>query len=89
MIDFLKAKGLDSKKVLFLADAALQATPENDGILFASERHINVILSLRNIEKADFGYVPNVNGYDLALHQEIVVLDTACDELLVLLGGKK
>lgn len=87
--DFLKARGLDSKKVLFLADGSYQASKENDGTASASERHQNLLLSLRNLQKADFGYVPNVNGYELALHQEIVVLNSACDELMVLLGGKQ
>jgi len=86
---YLKARGLDRKKVLFLADAAIYANSEDGSLVFAAERHETLVLSLRNIQKADFGYVPNVNGYDLALHQEIVVLDTACDELMVLLGGKK
>lgn len=86
---FLKARGLDSKKVLFLADASYQASKEDQGTASASERHHNLVMSLRNLKKADFGYIPNVNGYDLALHQEIVLLDTACDELMVLLGGKK
>ncbi|MCX6989794.1 MAG: 50S ribosomal protein L4 [Chlamydiae bacterium] len=89
LCNFLKARGLDARKVLFLADASYQSSKENDGTTSAAERHQNLVRSLKNIQKVDFGYVPNVNGYELALHQEIVVLDTACDELMVLLGGKK
>ncbi|MEI8328492.1 MAG: 50S ribosomal protein L4 [Chlamydiia bacterium] len=87
--DFLKVRGLDSKRVLFLADASILPSKDQSDISFPSERHQSLFLSLRNIAKADFGYVPNVNGYELALHQDIIVLDTACDELMMLLGGKK
>lgn len=86
---FLKARGLDSQKVLFLGDSAYHPSKENESMATASERHSNLVLSLRNLKKVDFSYMPNVNGYDLALHQDLVVLDSACDELMVLLGGKK
>ena len=86
---FLASRGLDSKKVLFLADSAYVPSKENEGMATACERHANILLSLRNLKKVDFGYVANVNGYDIALHQDIIVLDSACDELMVLLGGSK
>lgn len=87
--EFLKSRGLDSKRVLFLADSAYEASKEDQAMATAFERHTNICLSLRNIQKTDFVYVPNVNGYELALNQDIILLDTACDELMLLLGGKK
>jgi large subunit ribosomal protein L4 len=89
LVNFLLSRGLNNKKVLFLADSAYIPSQEEQGLATASERHANISLSLRNIPKANFGYVSNINGYDLALHQDIVVLDSACDELMVLLGGSK
>ena len=63
---FLKARGLDSKKVLFLADVSYQSSNENDGTTSAAERHQNLVRSLKNIQKVDFGYIqPKVLVFNL------------------------
>jgi ribosomal protein L4 len=41
--------------------------------------------SMRNIPKADYRPIQSVNGYDLALSQNIVVMVDAFDELKALL----
>ena len=46
----------------------------------------NLIRSLRNIPKKEYLPLPQVNGYELARSQEIVVLESALDELIALLG---
>ncbi|MBS0624824.1 MAG: 50S ribosomal protein L4 [Verrucomicrobia bacterium] len=46
----------------------------------------NFVKSLRNIPKKEYMVVPQVNGYELARCQELVVLDSALDELLSMLG---
>lgn len=46
----------------------------------------NLVKSLRNIPKKEYMIVPQVNGYELARCQELVVLDSALDELLSMLG---
>ena len=48
--------------------------------------HENFVKSLRNIPKKEYLLVPQVNGYELARCQELVVLDSALDELLSMLG---
>lgn len=48
--------------------------------------HENLVKSLRNIPKKEYMIVPQVNGYELARCQEIVILDEALDELLSMLG---
>lgn len=48
--------------------------------------HENFVKSLRNIPKKEYMIVPQVNGYELARCQELVVLDSALDELLSMLG---
>lgn len=78
--DFVKALGLEGKRVLFLGDA----TGEQ------KEQMSLYNLSLRNLAGAEFTLTPNVNCYDLALHPNIVVMSSAFDQLLALLkGGKK
>jgi len=49
--------------------------------------HINLRKSLRNLPKKEYSLVPQMNGYSLILAQEIVVLETALDELITVLGG--
>ncbi|MCC6127608.1 MAG: 50S ribosomal protein L4 [Chlamydiae bacterium] len=48
--------------------------------------HENLVKSLRNIPKKEYMIVPQVNGYELVRCQELVVLDSALDELLSMLG---
>lgn len=73
---FLKALNLDGKRVLFLAESG-----ESD--------HTTLAKSLSNLPKVQFIRLCNVNGYDLALCQEIVILDSALDGLKEALGGQK
>ncbi len=86
--NFLRNRGLENKRVLFLADCSFRAEGNGDKSLPPSARFETLSKSLRNIPKVEFSYVPNVSGYDVVLHTEIVLLDSAFDGLLVLLGGK-
>lgn len=49
--------------------------------------HVNLVKSLRNIPKKEYALVPQVNGYELARCHTLVVLDTAVDEFLSMLGA--
>jgi large subunit ribosomal protein L4 len=49
--------------------------------------HENLVKSLRNIPKKEYALVPQVNGYNLARCQTLVVLDSALQELLSMLGA--
>lgn len=49
--------------------------------------HLNLVKSLRNIPKKEYALVPQVNGYELARCHTLVVLDTALDEFLSILGA--
>jgi large subunit ribosomal protein L4 len=49
--------------------------------------HINLVKSLRNIPKKEYALVPQVNGYELARSHTLLVLDTALDEFLSMLGA--
>ncbi len=71
---FTHIEGID-RRVLVLGDAQ-QEHP-----------HVNLVKSLRNIPKKEYLLVPQMNAYELARCQKIVVLDTAVDELLSMLGA--
>lgn len=49
--------------------------------------HENLVKSLRNIPKKEYSLVPQVNGYELVRCHTLVVLDTALDEFLSILGA--
>jgi large subunit ribosomal protein L4 len=49
--------------------------------------HENLLKSLRNIPKKEYMLVPQINGYELAKCQTLVVLDSALDEFLSILGA--
>lgn len=49
--------------------------------------HLNLVKSLRNIPKKEYALVPQVNGYELARCHTLVVLESALDEFLTILGA--
>ena len=49
--------------------------------------NVNLQKSINNLQKKQFMALPQVNGYSLALCQHIVVLESAWDEFLAMLGG--
>lgn len=76
LAQFLSSLNLTGKRVLFLAEKG-------------DADYTTLSKSLRNLPKVQFTHLPNVNGYDLALCQEIVILNTALDGLKETLGGSK
>jgi large subunit ribosomal protein L4 len=49
--------------------------------------HLNLAKSLRNIPKKEYAALPQVNGYELARCHTLVILDSALDEFLSMLGA--
>ena len=78
LAQFFGAIDRNEKRVLVLGDAKREQM-ENP--------HLNLIKSLRNIPKKDFLVVPQLNGYDIAKSQTLVVLHSALDEFLSILGA--
>jgi large subunit ribosomal protein L4 len=85
---FLKSRNLQSKKVLFLCDGLLIGAKEGEKPVSSTKKFDTFVKSMRNIEHSDFMMVPNVSGYDVLAHQDLVVMDTAVDQLKVILGGR-
>lgn len=79
---FLKSKNWEGKRVLFLGECIPSESADDSWI----RNREGFVRSLRNIPKAHFGLVPNVNGYDVSVHQQIVVLEPAMDEFMAILG---
>lgn len=79
MARFFDAVAIGTARALVLVESKdVAGTMENP--------NKNLILSLRNLPKKEYSLLPQINGYMLALAQEIVVLDTALEEFLSILG---
>ncbi len=78
---FLGSLALEGRRVLFLGDS-LQEERRLEAPFDA------LILSMRNIPRTQFLFVPNVSGYDVIVNHDLVVVETAVDQLKVLLGGQ-
>ena len=73
---FLKKLKLLGKRVYIVAEEPKDILGKYDGF----------ISSLRNIPKVEFVYGPNMNGYELALSQEVIFLEPAMDYIKTILG---
>ena len=74
LAQLLKALELSGKRILFLAESGDYTTLSQ---------------SLRNLPKVEFNYLTDVSGHDLALCHQLIILDSAVDQLKEALGGKK
>lgn len=70
---FLKSAGIEKKRILFLGAEA-------------SDKKGHFTKSMRNIPRTKFLLAPNVNGYELARCQNLVILEPALEGLLAILG---
>jgi large subunit ribosomal protein L4 len=83
MADFLKSSELEGRRILFLGEGVQGEEPVK------SDKFKTLLKSIDNIPKLEFALFTSMNGYDLALSQELVILESAIDDLMILLGGKK
>ena len=95
VVEFLKKMNLFKKRVLFIGRGFYEyEVKEVNGefevqvIGEVVDREI-LVRSIRNVPKISFSLLPNVNGYDLMLYQDVILIDSAMDEFKVLLEGKK
>jgi large subunit ribosomal protein L4 len=86
--EFLKNRTLEGKRVLFLGDGLLMGAKEGKEAISPVSKFGTFIKSIRNIPESEFMLIPNVSGYDIAVSHELIVMDTALDQLKVLLGGQ-
>ncbi len=95
IVEFLKKLNLLQKRVLFVGKGFYEfEVKEVNGELEVQvvgeyvDREI-LIRSLRNIPKLSFSLLPSLNGYELMLHQDVILIDGAMDEFKSMLEGKK
>ena len=79
----LEKLGINGKRVLFVSRSEAPDVLASPKFTTYDALH----LSLRNIPKASMSLFSNVNGYDLAITQNLVILEDALDELKAYLGG--
>lgn len=75
VVNFLKALSLQGKRVLYL------------GAPTDSLQEENLVRSMRNIPKAEFKQAVQANGYDLALTNHVIVLESAWEQFLKIVQG--
>jgi len=75
---------IGSKRILVLGSDTPVAKAKNEK---AARPHLNLIKSIRNIPKKEYALVPQINGYAIARCQDLVVLESALDQFLSILGG--
>ncbi len=77
MAHFFDQTNIGTKRVLVLGESSREEM---------GNPHVNLVKSLRNIPKKEYAMVPQVNGYELVRCNTLVVLDSALDEFLSILG---
>ncbi|MES2344370.1 MAG: 50S ribosomal protein L4 [Chlamydiota bacterium] len=79
---FMEKRSLDGRRVLFVGEGAHapNASP--------AEKYEMFVKSLRNIPRLNFMLMSNLSGYDVAVNGDLVIMESALDELMVILGGK-
>lgn len=87
--EFLKSRELEGKRVLFLGDGLLMGLKEGKESAPPTKRFETFIKSIRNISENEFMLVPNVSGYDILVNHDLIIMETAIDQLKVLLGGQQ
>lgn len=86
---FLKSRELEGKRILFLGDGLHVAGKEGGTPASPTKKFESFLKSISNIQKSDFMMVPNVSGYDVLVHHDLFVMETAVDQLKVMLGGQQ
>jgi len=77
LASFLKNMGIEQKRVLFLAEESTQDT---------KGAYAPFMKSMRNLQKKQFKHALSLNGHDVALNHQIVVMEPAVGDLKKLLG---
>lgn len=83
IVNFLKASDIKGR-ILFLGEgnfAELKVDDHVQRVSVATQKHQNLQKSLRNIPKVDFSLVQNISGYDVIVAHEIVITESAMQEL--------
>lgn len=84
--NFINTLGINDRRVLFLGEP-YEIIEDFEKMLNQIENYDVFIKSMRNIPKTKFMLAPNVSGYDVAVNQEIVIMEEALQSLTNILGA--
>jgi large subunit ribosomal protein L4 len=84
VVQFLKNRQFNSGRILFVGESHFKEVDEQT----PAEKYDNFFRSVRNLQKVNFHLFQNLNGFEIAKNQEIVLMESAIDELKMLLGGQ-
>lgn len=96
LVEILEKADLKTPKTQKLAQFFDKIGASNTRVLVLGESvenskkkmpHENLMKSLRNLPKKEYSLVPLMNGYELARAQKLIVLESALDEFLAVLGA--
>ncbi len=79
MAAFFDKLDVANRRILVLGESKAEA-----GVMRTP--HENLVKSVRNLPKKECMLLPQVNGYSLVLAQDLVILESALDEFLAILG---
>lgn len=86
--DFLKNRALNGKRVLFVGEGFVEGKKKGEELTSPASKFDLFVKSLNNIPKSEFMLMPNISGYDVLVNHDIVLMESAVDQLKVLLGGQ-
>jgi large subunit ribosomal protein L4 len=81
---FLNALKFESGRVLFVGESHYKNAEDQT----PAEKYDSFFKSIRNMKKVNFHLFQNLNGLELAKNHEIILMESAVDELKMLLGGQ-
>lgn len=86
---FLKSLKLDGQRILFLGDGLHSGRKEANPTQSPTEKFDTFVKSIRNIPRSEFMLMPNVSGYDVLVNHDLIIMESALDQLKVILGGQQ
>lgn len=86
--EFLKQRALTGKRVLFIGEGLVEGKKSPQDLTTPASKFDIFVKSLSNIPRSGFMLMPNISGYDVLVNHEIVLMESAVDQLKVLLGGQ-
>lgn len=81
---FLTACQSSGKRILFLGEgsyAEIENGDEKKIVSVRCDKHNNFIKSMRNLPKTQFSLAKNISGYDVLIAHELIVTESALQEL--------
>lgn len=89
---FIKESGIQGRKILFLGEGKYEEASVGDKsfkVSVKTDAHANFAKSIRNIPKMHFALAKNISGYDIIYADDVVITESALNEIQEWLCGAK